>query len=167
MQRRYLQARYRTQQLLHALRERPDSRTRRLAESYLEQRGRALFYRLSPRDQQHSARTAALLLRSSACDQELIAAALLHDVGKGRQQIWQRVLYVVLAAGWPGLLRRLARPGAGWRGALERAMHHAAAGARLARAAGYSERVVRLVAAHHEHGANGEVAALQAADRRA
>lgn len=167
MQERYHQARYRTQQLLRALNERPDSQTRRLAENYLEQRGRNLFYRLSPRDQQHSARTAALLLRSGACDSELIAAALLHDVGKGRQQVWQRVLYVVLAAGWPGLLRRLARPGAGWRGALERAMHHASAGARLACAAGYSERVVRLVAAHHECTESSEVAALQAADRRA
>jgi putative nucleotidyltransferase with HDIG domain len=164
---RYGVARYRTRQFLRALQERPDRSSRRLVDDYLNASARSLFGGLSPRDQQHSARTAALILQAGDNDPELIVAALLHDIGKGQQRLWQRILYVLLAALSPRLLARFARPGAGWRGALDRAARHPALGAELTRAAGYSDRVAQLVAAHHRQTASGDLLALQRADERA
>lgn len=157
---------YRTRQFLRALGERPDAETRRLAERFLTREQRRLFVALSPRDQRHSARTAALLLRQDYRDPELIQAALLHDVGKGRQALWQRVAYVLLAASSPRLLRRVARPGDGWRGALERSRRHAVLGAEAARRAGSPPRVVGLIRAHHDPSSEADASALAAADER-
>lgn len=159
--------RYRVLQGLRAFWERPDAQTRQLARSYLSEEGLQLFESLSPRDQFHSARTASILITKGVSDPELLQSALLHDVGKGRQSLWQRAAYVLLAWISPALLKRVARPGAGWRGALDRSRRHAVLGAQLAAAAGYSRRVVCLVARHHDKPAAEDEAALQSADERA
>jgi putative nucleotidyltransferase with HDIG domain len=123
----------------------------------------ALFHTMSHRDRVHSAATAALLARQQGVTSPLLTAALLHDCGKGKQAILQRVLYVVLAATSPALVARLAKRGGGTRGALYRSLHHPALGATLAARAGCSEHVCRLIAAHHQP-KDGESDALRQAD---
>jgi putative nucleotidyltransferase with HDIG domain len=167
MQARLHRARYRTWQFVRALGERPDGETYALASRLLDARGKALFMSLSERDQRHSARTAALMVEWGVGDPDLLLAGILHDVGKERQHLWQRVAFVLLAAGPPGVLRRLARPGHGWRGALWRACRHSKLGADKVRAAGYSERVARIIQHHHDKDSTGDLALLQSADERA
>ncbi|MCS6801716.1 MAG: HD domain-containing protein [Chloroflexota bacterium] len=88
-------------------------------------------------------------LRARGCDTpEVLAAALLHDIGKGRVSPLERTAYVLASRVGPWLVRRLAGDGRrGWR-ALYRLAHHPAIGAALVQAAGGSERVVWLIANH-------------------
>jgi len=105
-------------------------------------------------------------LRDQGCDdRELLAAALLHDVGKGsgRVRFWMRPVIVLLRALAPGLLRWLAEaPGSGWRRSFYAAWHHASIGADLAAEAGVSERAVLLIRTHHDP--DGPAAGLHAVD---
>jgi len=102
----------------------------------------------------------------------LLAAALLHDVGKtppqgGRLRLWHRVAVVLMRAFWPGLLERIARnqPGS-WRQPFYVQGHHAEIGAELARQAGCSSITVALIRRHEglQRQADELLAALQAAD---
>ena len=96
-------------------------------------------------DQQHAERTAAIL-RSLGADEDLVTAGLLHDIAKSAEtRLWQRVAGVLLSAA-PPLRARLARGD----GTLGRYLDHARRGAEEARRRGASERVVRLVARHHD-----------------
>jgi hypothetical protein len=125
----------------------------------------ALFATMTLGDQRHCLNV-CYALRSQGCvDRDLLAAALLHDVGKGggRVRFWMRPTLVLLRAIAPGLLRWLASsPTSRWRHPFYTAWHHAAIGANLAAAAGVSERVVLLIRTHHD--AEGPAAALHAID---
>ena len=78
-----------------------------------------------------------------------LAAALLHDVGKGRLRTWHRVAFVLLNAFAPWLGRGVeAEQGAPWRQALWRLRHHARLGAAILEAAGSDARLVELVRRH-------------------
>jgi len=108
-----------------------------------------LFFSMTARDQRHSVDVLHVLLRQGQTDSDLLSAALLHDVGKGRVRLWHRVAYVLIRAASPRLLRRLASSGDGsWRGALAAIGDHAERGASLVRAAGASDAVVHLVRCH-------------------
>jgi HD domain len=155
---------YRAAQFRRALGEGSRPASLELVQSHLDARGAALFRQMSARDQAHSEKTAALVATRGEVPVDLIVAALLHDVGKGRQVIWQRVLYVTLAGLNPGLLARLARPGAGTRGALYRSLNHPSLGAQLAAAAGCSAWVCELIAAHHKPTGSPETVLLNWAD---
>jgi putative nucleotidyltransferase with HDIG domain len=131
---------------------------------HLDTRGQALFRTMSPRDQAHSMATARRLIFDAECDPDLVQAALLHDVGKGRQTLLQRVTFVLLSAMSADQLGMLARSGAGTRGALYRSLHHADLGAGMAARAGCSRRVCDLIARHHQPPADDASRALQWAD---
>lgn len=110
------------------------------------------------------------LVRDGCQDQELLTAALLHDVGKAGQGVRVglvgRTLAVLLGSAAPGLSRRIASSsGRGWRRTLNLAEHHASLGADLARAAGCSERVCWIIAHHHDEAVEDEaLRLLQRAD---
>jgi predicted HD phosphohydrolase len=126
-----------------------------------------LFYGMTARDQRHSLDVFHALQRDNHQDRELLAAALLHDVGKGPIRLWHRVAYVLIRALSPRLLARLASDdGAGWRQALASCSDHSGRGAALVEATGASEGVVRLVRLHEEADAHADprVAILRAAD---
>lgn len=121
-------------------------------------------YALSPgADDRHATRTAEAL-RTLGADEDLIAAGLLHDIAKPAEtRLWHRVVGVLLERFAPGLHRRLARG----TGTLGRYLDHARLGAEEARRRGAPERVVRLIARHHESPETDDERLLQRADREA
>lgn len=117
-----------------------------------------LFQTMSAADQQHSLRVCQGLLARGCEDKDLLAAALLHDVGKaqGRVSFWTRPVIVLGKLLAPRLLKRLAvdpREGKAmprWRRELSNAWWHAEIGAELAAAAGLSEQAVLFIRTHHQ-----------------
>jgi hypothetical protein len=69
----------------------------------------SLFRTMSPADQQHSLRVCRKLLARGCKDKDMLAAALLHDVGKaqGRVPFWTRPAIVLGKKLAPQLLTRL------------------------------------------------------------
>jgi len=156
---------YRARQFFVALRPNVDGDAWVEASALLSEGERKLFRSMMPRDQQHCLDTYRWLRKRWHQDPDLLTAALLHDVGKGRIALWHRVLFVILKAAAPWLLPRVVMPGdgAGWRHALYRCQHHEELGAGLLREAGSSEMVIALV--RGDAGAGEErLAALHAAD---
>ena len=105
-------ARYRVWQMWRALFPgRLDAADRAILEQTLPPAGRALFAAMAANDQRHSLAVFRALRARGCDDAELLAAALLHDSGKGsgRVRLWMRPTVVLLRACAPGLLRWLAR----------------------------------------------------------
>lgn len=142
---------------------------------YLPPQAASLFRSMPRYDQQHALRVLATLQQGGHDDPDLLAAALLHDVGKSvprrdRSRLWHRVAAVLMRALQPGLLARIGRdePGS-WRRPFYLQQNHAALGAELAQQARCSEATVNLIR-HHEDPDDASqdplLAALQAADSR-
>jgi hypothetical protein len=116
---------------------------------------------MEQRDQRHALEVAARLQRAGQDNPDLIAAALLHDCGKGAVPVWMRVANVLV----PSFVRSVAleeRPG--WRGAAYRLVNHAEIGSRAAAAAGASSLTVDLIRGKVEPAQAGALALLTAAD---
>ncbi|HEX6542101.1 MAG TPA: hypothetical protein VF040_10135 [Ktedonobacterales bacterium] len=163
---RWRAARYRVWQFWRSVLPRPlNAADRAILDRYLPLPGRALFGTMSRNDQRHSL-TVYRALRERGCDDpDMLAAALLHDSGKGggRVRLWVRPPFVLLRVFAPGVLRWLARDDAAWwRRPFYYAWRHADVGADLAAAAGLSERAVLLIRTHHLP--NGPAAELHAVD---
>lgn len=136
-----------------------------LAQQFLPPELYKLFLQQHPRDIFHGAATARWLLARGHDNRDLIAAALLHDVGKGNQRRIDRAVYV--AATWFRLERRLACATSRFelRRAADRSLGHSERGASLLAASGAPARVVELTRRHHEPpGRDDMLALLQRAD---
>jgi putative nucleotidyltransferase with HDIG domain len=120
-----------------------------LAESVLVGAELEAYRSMDPRDRDHAGRVArSLLAEAPAADPIWVRAALLHDVGKAATpyRLWERIL-VHLWAPEPSVAERFPPAlAAVWR----RHRDHAALGADALRALGVDERVVDLVARHHD-----------------
>ncbi len=138
---------YRSRQFFGSLRPRVDPSLRDEAMTVLPEPARALFHSMTLRDQQHCLNVYLRLRDAGHDDPDLLAAALLHDCGKGDIELWHRGVFVLLHSAAPALLRRVTREGdsASWRAALYRSLHHEELGAQLALAAGCSDRTVALI----------------------
>jgi len=153
---------YRIAQLGRALRTAVTPEDARAIGALLSAAELQLFLAMRPRDRRHAVETMRLARRAASeagavPSNDLLVAALMHDVGKGTLRVEDRVLYVILRAVSLRLVDRLARePGAlavssaHWRQALWRLRHHAALGAALLHAAGSHPRVIELTAIHHD-----------------
>jgi putative nucleotidyltransferase with HDIG domain len=114
-------------------------------------------------DERHAERTAEIL-RSLGADDELVLAGMLHDRAKpANTRLWHRGAGVLLEAFAPSVRSRYARGD----GTFARYLDHARRGADLARTEGRSERVVRLIARHHEPARDEDERLLVRADREA
>lgn len=159
-------ARYRVYQVWRSLAARPlNADDHAILDATLPVAGRALFFTMSRNDQRHSL-TVYRALRERGCDDaDLLAAALLHDSGKGggRVPFLIRPVVVLLRAFAPGVLRWLARSPRPWfRRPFYYAWRHAEIGADLAARADLSPRVVTLIRTHHQP--DGPAAELHAVD---
>lgn len=120
-----------------------------------------LYLSMDRRDRQHACDVAkALRARHPGASDELVRAALLHDVGKaGRPyRLLERIVVHLLPSPWYPVEPRLE----GLAGALQMKRHHPVYGAAMIRAAGGGERVARLVA--HDPSEADEVALLERID---
>lgn len=161
--------RYRFGQGWAALAGRVDPDQRAWALAWLPPAARAAFAALPRADQRHHLAVFGRLWERGCRDADLLAAALLHDIGKvdGRRRVWlwQRTA-VVLLRRRPDLLARLGAPPApAWRYGFYLHAHHPALGAAQAARLGCSPRAVALIAAHQTPATgDADLAALQAAD---
>ncbi|MYE31591.1 MAG: HD domain-containing protein [Chloroflexi bacterium] len=125
------------------------------------------FCALQGREQRHAVDVLRHLQAHGAPSDDLLVAALLHNVGKGHIRLHERVAYTLLAMFTPRLLARVALPdGRGFRGAMAAQRDHPALGAEALAAIGVRPRVIELVRGHHDGSAGGdeELAALIEAD---
>jgi HD domain len=131
-----------------------------LARQFLTQPLMELFEGQHPRDIVHSADTARWLLERGHDDPDLVAAGLLHDIGKGEQRRFDRTVYVL--ASHARVVRRLGATGSRFevRRAVARTLTHSETGAFALEMAGASGRLIELTLRHHEAAGDDRVLAL-------
>ena len=114
-----------------------------------------LFSRLQTGEQAHSLAIFHQLREQGENNQDLLVAALLHDVGKTRYplQLWERVWVVLGKTFWPERAREWGQSEpCGWKKAFVVSERHAAWGAEMAAQAGASALAVSLIRFHHDRG---------------
>jgi hypothetical protein len=146
---------YRAEQFLRALTAQRAISEQRIEEAarILTPEARALFVRQAPQDQRHALAVYETLRQGGHTGQDLLTAALLHDVGKASAQLpaWQRGLFVLAERCLPGMLDHAIHGQAGsWWRALADYAGHAEIGARWAEEAGCSTLTVALIRRHEE-----------------
>ena len=164
---------YRVAQFFRALTTRVSDEEVEQATRLLPPEARALFCRQAIQDQRHALAVCRALRRAGHTDPHLLAAALLHDVGKtaGRLSPPFRAMIVLLERFAPRLLARLSRGEPGlWNGPFVIHARHPERGARWAQEAGCSPLTVALIRRHegtspHDQTEEDQfLAVLQAAD---
>ncbi len=157
-------ASHRIRQFFGALRPRVTPAEREAAYRHLNDAQRRIFESMTLRDQQHGI-IVCRRAEASGGDGTLLTAALLHDCGKGRVTLWQRVAHVVLGALAPGLRARIGRAGGpAWREAFWRLLHHPEIGANMVAETGADTDVVRMIREQDAPAPDSRLALLQAAD---
>lgn len=162
----FARGRHRARQFLGALRPHISDADRADANRYLNPAQQAVFESMMLRDQQHGIEVYRRVREATADDDPaLFTAALLHDCGKGRVVLWQRVAHVLLSAAAPPVEPWLAsKGGAEWRRALYRLRHHPEIGARMVAATGADGDVVRMIREQDTATLDARLTLLQAAD---
>jgi hypothetical protein len=164
---------YRASQFIHALLAYPAADAAGLAATHLPPALRPLFYRMRRAEQAHSLAVLRVLRRQGHADPDLMAAALLHDVGRTRVplRLFDRVLVVLGQSMLPATARTWSTGApSGWRRPWVVAAQHAGWGAEMVAHAGGSTRLEAVIRRHHETPLSrtteidGLLAALQAAD---
>jgi hypothetical protein len=159
---------HRVRQFFRAMLGRVSVGDRAILEDALSPAQAALFRRMARCDQRHGLDVYETLRAAGYQDVALLAAALLHDVGKAaaRLTILHRVAVVLLDGFAPGWLARWAGEGKGWKAPFAAHLHHAQIGAAWAQAAGSSADIVALIRQHHISAPQDEqLIALQEADK--
>jgi hypothetical protein len=159
---------YRARQFSNVLRGGLSAQEQEIVREFLSPEQLTLFWQTQPLARRHHVDVALDLLGGGWTSPDLIAAALLHDVGKGQLGVWPRVA-VVLAQGFsPALFTALAQrggpPPVTW---LRIHAQHAEMGAAQVAAAGATKRMIELIRRHESIvPGDPEQAALRAADDR-
>jgi hypothetical protein len=144
---------YRVQQFFRVMSARPDAAERERALELLDSPLAELFLQMSLPDQAHALRVFSVLQDHAMTDPDLLAAALLHDVGKSIHQpsVLDRVIVVLTNPLFP---RKVVQWGEsepeGWRRPFSIAVQHPRWGAELVAAHGASPLLVELIHRHQE-----------------
>jgi hypothetical protein len=149
---------YRAKQFLRSMTARVDPQHHQEVSAILSPELAALFSTMAPADQAHSLRVLQDLIGQGEEDTDLLAAALLHDVGKSRCRLsaLERAVIVVANRALPRLVNRLGRrPARGPLRAFSTALQHPVWGAELVNEAGGSARLCALIRFHQDH--SGEI----------
>ena len=146
---------YRVRQFVNALLARVSPKELREADEVLPPGARELFRKMSVPDQRHSLNVMRTLRRAGHAEADLLAAALLHDVGKSAAKIypWHRATIVLSKRFAPGLLARLTSGEPrreAWRKPFVVHCRHTEIGAEWAAWAGCSPLTVSLIRRHQE-----------------
>ncbi len=146
---------YRVQQLLRALvaQRRVSQQRVEGAIALLNPRAQVLFGQQASHDQEHALVVWEALGQTGHTSEDLLAAALLHDVGKSVSPFhpWQRAVFTLIEHFAPRALDRATRtPAGGLRHRLWQYARHAEIGAALAKDAGCSPVTVRLILRHED-----------------
>lgn len=153
---------YRVQQFFRVLSDAPDAVEREQALLILEPALAQLFRGMLPSDQAHALRVFSALQGDGIVDRDLLAAALLHDVGKSvhKPSALDRVIVILANRMFP---RKVIQWGEaepkGWRRPFTIASQHPRWGAELVAAHGASARLVELIR-HHQEPAQQPASAL-------
>jgi hypothetical protein len=149
-----LKIRYRAWQFWNSFNSRPLNQTQSDEIGELLNNDEAnLFHSQTKADQQHSYRVMRLLKESGCENEHLLAAALLHDVGKARAVIswWDRPTVVIGQALSPTWSERWADGEAtGLRRPFVNRAKHADWGAEAATRAGSAPLTIELILRHHD-----------------
>ena len=140
--------RHRVRQFL-ATGKQPSEADFELANKHLSPALIELFRAQHARDIVHGAGTARWLLERGHANPDLVAAALLHDVGKGHQRRMDRVIYVLASGLRLARLVGSAESRFALRRAVFRSVRHGERGAEMLGRAGAPEVVVTLTRLHH------------------
>jgi hypothetical protein len=156
----------RVEQAVAHVRARVQPEEEALARRLLPGQAFTLFAAMPVADRRHALDVAERLLSAGHDDPDLLAAALLHDAGKGhRVRLWHRAAGVVLAKAAPRLLPRLASPDPrSWRHPFHLFIHHASRSAELATAAGCTPRVAAFIVGDVDGPDARLLASLESAD---
>lgn len=122
-------------------------------ESILTPAQATLFRQFATKDRQHSYRVMRTLREAGHTDPDLLAAALLHDVGKARHYIHlrERVLIVLAEVFLPGRVEAWGQgQPEGWQRPFVIRAQHPAWGAEMAAEAGSSPTTVALIRHHQD-----------------
>jgi hypothetical protein len=155
---------YRAKQFLRSMTARVNPPDREVVTQILTPQLAALFFKMSPADQAHSLRVLHDLLEQGEGEADLLAAALLHDVGKSRSPLTplERAVIVLANRARPELVIRLGRrPARGLLRAFSTAVQHPAWGAAMVEANGGSARLSALIRLHQEPPEESEGEELQ------
>jgi len=113
-----------------------------------------LFTKMPVPDQNHSFRVFNSVLNEGEDDEDLIKAALLHDIGKGLHPLrrWERIFAVLVDGFSPGLAIKWGKgEPEGFKRPLVIIRQHPIWGAELARKIGSSETVTWLIQNHENY----------------
>jgi hypothetical protein len=144
---------YRLRQFFQAIFVRPDANALTEVEAELGPDLFSLFSQMTPFDQEHSIRVYWMLLACDETDPDLLAAGLLHDVGKSRYPlpIYERAIVVLFRdlfanreLGTSGSIRWWERP-------FYNAQRHPSWGADMVLKHGGSEKTAALIRCHQDH----------------
>ena len=148
---------YRAEQFFQALTAYVHPEELEIVRDYLPPVGVFLFLSMPRQDQRHSLDVLYSLQQNGFDNPDLLAAALLHDVGKaegGRLRLWHRIIIVLLRATRPDWLVWLGSgtafyPGS-WRHPFYIHLNHPARSALLAESVGCSPLTVELIQRHQD-----------------
>ena len=157
---------HRVGQFVAHVRARVDPAEEAIVDAVLPPAAARLFRGMPVADRRHGLDVVSRLLAAGHDDPDMLAAALLHDAGKGhRMRLWHRVAGVLLEAVAPWALRRLgsADP-ASWRHPFHLYLHHEGISAQLAVATGCTARAAAFIRHQPAPGDASLGAALAAAD---
>ena len=155
---------YRSRQFWHALLKPEVHVPAEALHLYLSPAQLILFRQLQPGEQTHAYRVFNQIKASGNTNADLLAAALLHDIGKIHVplSIFDRVVIVMGKHLFPKAARRWGEGSPrGWRRPFVVAEKHATWGADLAEKAGVSDLTAELIRSHHEAGSLKPASALE------